>query len=334
MHCTLLVPDLLPPGLRDAPQLQLRVPRLAALLARGTAETSPAAGIEAWLCENFGVARQRDWPIAPLTLAADGGEPAGGYWLRCDPVHFQLNQTRMYLSGSAGVPSDLESQALVAALNAHFHDDGLLFRAGHDGRCYVRDDRHNDLTTHPLSTVTDHDIDALMPAGTDSGYWRRVLNEIQMALHEHPVNLERESRGLPAFNSVWLWGGGRAPGAGVTSYTSVWTNQALARALAMNCATPVAALPPDAATVIEAGGQPLAVLTAASDAGRDFNAWQTALEQLERDWFVPCYFALRQHRLTELTIVASGGQHSRRFEISARNLWRYWRRARALDAYA
>ena len=33
MHCTLLVPDLLPPALRDNPALRPRVPQLAALLA-------------------------------------------------------------------------------------------------------------------------------------------------------------------------------------------------------------------------------------------------------------------------------------------------------------
>ncbi len=40
--------------------------------------------------------------------------------------------------------------------------------------------------------------------------WRRILNEIQMVWHNHPVNEARLERGLPAINGVWLYGG--APG--------------------------------------------------------------------------------------------------------------------------
>ena len=36
----------------------------------------------------------------------------------------------------------------------------------------------------------------------------RLQNEIQMHLHEHPLNLARESAGLAAVNSVWLSGCG------------------------------------------------------------------------------------------------------------------------------
>ncbi len=37
--------------------------------------------------------------------------------------------------------------------------------------------------------------------------WRKLLNEIQMLWHEHPVNLARAERGAPPINSLWLYGG-------------------------------------------------------------------------------------------------------------------------------
>jgi hypothetical protein len=40
--------------------------------------------------------------------------------------------------------------------------------------------------------------------------WRRVLNEIQMVWHDHPVNIARAERGEVPINSLWLFGG--APG--------------------------------------------------------------------------------------------------------------------------
>ena len=37
--------------------------------------------------------------------------------------------------------------------------------------------------------------------------WRRILNEIQMVWHNHPVNEARIERGLLPVNGVWLYGG-------------------------------------------------------------------------------------------------------------------------------
>ncbi|MFC4276743.1 hypothetical protein [Achromobacter aloeverae] len=37
--------------------------------------------------------------------------------------------------------------------------------------------------------------------------WRRLMNEIQMVWHDHPVNQSRADRGLPPVNTLWLYGG-------------------------------------------------------------------------------------------------------------------------------
>ncbi|MCH8101408.1 MAG: hypothetical protein IIB74_13375, partial [Proteobacteria bacterium] len=39
----------------------------------------------------------------------------------------------------------------------------------------------------------------------------RLVSEIQMALHEHAVNIAREQLGQRVVNSIWFWGGGIAP---------------------------------------------------------------------------------------------------------------------------
>jgi 2,3-bisphosphoglycerate-independent phosphoglycerate mutase len=38
-----------------------------------------------------------------------------------------------------------------------------------------------------------------------------LMNESQKLLKSHPINLARESKGLPPANSIWLWGQGRSP---------------------------------------------------------------------------------------------------------------------------
>lgn len=39
--------------------------------------------------------------------------------------------------------------------------------------------------------------------------WRRALNEVQMAWHEHPANDARAERGLAPINGLWLYGGAK-----------------------------------------------------------------------------------------------------------------------------
>jgi hypothetical protein len=330
MHCTLFVPDLLTAAVSAAPQRVANAPRLGALLARGNTAAAPAGGAEQWLCETFGIARQQDWPVAALTLAADGGgDPGAHYWLRCDPVHLQIARNRMHLATGIAAPDAAEAQALVEALNTHFKADGLVFFAGPGGRWYLRTDGHTALTTCSPADAAAGELDACMPGGNDSAYWRSVVNEIQMLLHAHAVNAAREQRGLPAFNSVWLWGGGRRPPAAASPFTRLWANEVLARALATLGNTPVADLPANAAAVFDGDGATLVVLTTARDAGDEPAARHDALNTLERDWFAPCYRALQQRRLDQLTIISTGHPQGRRVDITRANLWRWWRRPHA-----
>ncbi len=48
----------------------------------------------------------------------------------------------------------------------------------------------------------------LLPGGADMAEWRRMWMDVQMALHSHPVNAQRQAQGLPAINAFWWWGGG------------------------------------------------------------------------------------------------------------------------------
>ena len=324
MHCTLLVADLLPP----APDLPPpRAPALATLLARADAAAA-GTGHEAWLCEACGVARERDWPVAPLTLAADGGDPAGGWWLRCDPVHLVLRHNGLHASDIA-VATDDEARAIACALDTHFTANGLAFRAGVDGRCYVRDDAHSDVATVPLAAALGRDVDGCLPMGAHAAHWRRVLNEIQMLLHGHPVNAAREARGLPPLNSVWLWGGGRLPRAATAPWQRLWADDPLARGLGQFAGIGAAPLPASADAVFDAGEDALVALAAAS---ADAAGWTQSIEQLERAWFAPALAALRGRRLARLSIVATGARNLR-FDLAPRALWRWWRRPRPLDSH-
>jgi len=340
MHCTLLIPGLFWPRVAaDEVARGLEVPALRRLLARARVERYAAITLEGWLCQAFQVEREQDWPIAPLTLEFDGGEPAEAYWLRADPVHIEVGRDRLTLVDNALFDlTAREAQALVAALSAHFAADGFVFHAPHPKRWYLRLGRTPVLVTHSVNEVAGRDVKGYLPEGADALAWHRVFNEAQMLLHDHAVNQAREERGEPTVNSVWLWGGGRRQRTRGRPFDAVWTDDALTAALAARAAAAAEVLPTDATAFFAkaAAGAHLIVLDAAAGAAAygDMAGWRNRLAKLEAQWFAPLLSALRGGRIGGLAIVVPGPEACVRFELARSDLYKLWRSVKPLSAHA
>ena len=324
-----LIPHLFPSArLLEAAAQDLHLPSLQTLLARGTRQPCPAEGVEAALCEAFGIARQQDWPLAPITLEADGGAAGSAYWLRADPVHLQVMRDRIVLAGSDVLSlSCEEANALADAISQHFGGE-LNPQPLHPQRWYLQFQEAPQLTTTPLSVAVGRDIDPLLPQGGDALRFRTRLNELQMLLHGHPVNLAREARGELPVNSLWLWGGGHRPATrGIPA--PLLARDAEARALGAFCGAHVHALPahPDAALLAADGIVLLDALTCAGQVG-DAYGWREALRELEQDWFVPLRGALR--RIGPRGLRLADPVNGKALHLRAHDAWRVWRRPRNL----
>jgi len=208
----LLVPHLFPSArLLEVASQNLRLPALETVLARGSRQAFADEGSEAALCQMLGIDRQQDWPLAPIALQADGGDPGRDYWLRADPVHLGVMRDRIVLADSQALELDqAEADALVASIHGHF-GDSFSPLALQPRRWYLRLPQAPQMSTTPLSCATGRDIDPLQPRGPDASHFRALLNELQMLLHDHPVNQRREARGQLPVNSLWIWGGGVLP---------------------------------------------------------------------------------------------------------------------------
>lgn len=345
MQCTLLIPHLW--WSRDAGDeayRDLALPELQTLLARARRRSFPAIGWEAWLCQAFEVQRQRDWPIAPLTLTIDGGNPGDAYWLRADPVHLRPHRDQLLLADShAFAVSQDEADALISALNAHFEVDGLRFSAPRPDRWYLRLEADPEIVTHPLDEVAGAAIDRCLPAGEHALRWHRISNEIQMLLHDHAVNEAREAKGDPPINGVWLWGGGRRAAAHGRHFSAVGSDDALSLALAANADIPVTPPADDGEHWLRAAhdtarpsDHPLLVLTQLTGAAHrgDLDAWRSDLDGLNRRWLAPLLAALKAGPIMQLVLVAPGRAGCERFELTRAARFKFWRRPRPLAAYA
>lgn len=317
----LFIPDLLPAG--TAPTAALPRPgALQRLLARARVTRQVADDYTAMLCGAFGVARQRDWPVAPLTLLADGLQPQALYWLRADPVHLRADRADLVLvdSDRVGIAHG-DARKLVAALDEYFATEGLRFCAPASQRWYVSVAGSAEIETVPLAAATGKSIRALLPRGAQGRVWHRRFNEAQMLMHAHPVNVEREARGEPAINSVWFWGGGVLPARASPPTGCAWGDDPLARGLARWAGLDVLPLPDDAIPVLARPGPHWVML--GPPAGVDAAA---ALQELERAWFAPLLAALSQRTLRAVRLHTLHAGQALRFELAPADLWKLWRR--------
>lgn len=198
MMLSLLVPGLFP----EIPDQDIpRLPVLETLLAKGDLRFHE----KPLMLEDWPESGER-CPLSLTRAGALGIEVEGRSWLCADPAHFHVEGDGLLLLDSHSFSlSQEEAGALVQSLNAHFFQDGLHFHPVSPAQWIVGLDWAPEVTTtHPLRRVG-RSIDGYLPQGPDARRWRALTNEVQMLLHEHPVNLAREARGERTINGVWFW---------------------------------------------------------------------------------------------------------------------------------
>ena len=329
MHCELYIPNFFPSeGLPRGNGLAAA----ETLIARGRRRRRALSSPEAWLFGRFGVARQRDWPVAPYTLLADGGAPERHHWMRADPVHLQVGRDSLGLADSASFDvSRAESEALVEALNRHFGQT-ILFHPLQPARWYVRLQKTPNMQTTPAAAARGAALDEKLPSGPDAMRFHALMNEAQMLLHEHPVNAGREARGEPALNSIWFWGGGVIDASKARPFSTVVGDDPLTRGLSLAAGIPARALPKDAgSTLAGLGDEGVALVVLDAPREAQLGERRTALE---RDWFGPFLAALRSGRIGMLTLHLAGENRLLQVETVRSDLRYFWRLRKPLSAYA
>lgn len=319
----------------------LTVPLLEKMLARAKHALLPleicsTGTLEEWLCQTFGVARQLDEPIAPITLMADGMQPGSGYWLRADPVHLQLQRTQLFLHPDVPLSAD-EAAQLCTSLNTHFADEGLRFFSPHPQRWYLQMESVTDIVTRPLSQVTGRNVQTYLPKGSNALRWHKVFNEIQMLFFEHAVNQAREARGEFPINSIWLWGGGHAVEHLVRPYTKVCGDSFLAGAFAQAAGISYEILPDDLTLCADDNEDDVLIVWEGlrrSFQQGDLQGWRDSVQCLEQSYIAPLWKALRNGRIKQLSLIVLNAGVAHRFVLTRSAVWKPWRLPKSLTQYA
>ncbi|MEO8305289.1 MAG: hypothetical protein ABI724_14310 [Betaproteobacteria bacterium] len=313
MQLVLVLPDLF--AERDAAAPPVRATALARLLALASEPERDADGPDAALASLYGIERQTDWPTAALEVASLGIDPAGAYWLAADPVTLDVGRDDALFAGMADGLARADADALTATLNAHFRDDGLTFIAPRPDAMFARVAMPPRLRTHPLAISSDSALRSRLPEGLDANIWRRWQSEIQMLLHDHPVNVKRVRAGRPPANTVWFSGGGTLPPR-PTGKRSIRTyaHTGLAVALASHAGSPAQPVPASLTDAID-GAVDAALVVVALSPG-------LAPDAIEASWAAPSWRALASGRIGRVTLIADNAGDAVTWRVDRPPLWK------------
>jgi len=328
IELTLLVPGLLGP-VTGVPRQYLAAeqdwPGLASLLEHSKDSAWPQEVPELALAELFGWAEAASAPLAALSYRGDFGKPPAGAVLRADLVHLQAGAQDVLQYDANRLAITLsEAEALLSALNALVRGDGLWFEMATPQRWYLRLSTCAVHTT-PLSQSLGRALAPLMPRGEQGSWLRTLLTELQMLLHQHPVNQHREAQGSQTINGIWLWGEGEDREAAPSMHwTGAYGDEALLRGLVQAAQGRLLPLPAQADELMRLEGRWLLLLMDAWYPARygDLQAWQQVLTQWDAHWFLPLAEALQVGRLSQLTLLPLRGLR----HVYTRRRWYDWRR--------
>ena len=333
---TLFVPGLLGPQplyrqLPAADKPDLRI--LEAWLTRAEQTQSPVHDPWTGLFSLFGVASNANdaSPVAAVTAAFDGLDARQGWWLRADPVYLQPDRHQAVLLASEALELQAEeSHALVESLNTHFAADGWQIKAPHPQRWYIQFPQAEQIHTTPLPQVMGQGVNPYLPQGAQRQQWHGRLNEIQMLLHQHPLNQQRLQAGKLPVNSVWLWGEGMLPTVTGGQFDTVYGDDILLEALAQLTHAryaPLSAFGPHSAK-----GRCLLLLDAcySSVQDRDVFGWLACVEQIQNNYLTPLQAHLKHHADCAVSLFPANGQQ---YRLTPRRLPRWWHKRRPLENF-
>lgn len=141
-------------------------------------------------------------------VAAARGLGAAEWWL-ATPMHWQAGLASVHVPADAMLSlADDELAEIAAAFAAVFGADGFELLPIAGGHWLLRGFATAGADVAEPERLLGTTLDATFVHGPGAGAVRAFGSEIEMWLHDLPINRRREQAGLPRICALWLWGGG------------------------------------------------------------------------------------------------------------------------------
>ncbi|MEY4561151.1 MAG: hypothetical protein RLZZ618_428 [Pseudomonadota bacterium] len=194
------------------PHLSKLLARLAATRAVGTDEYTLNTPFERALADEYAwTGDDGCLPWAAHAASQDGVATAALAWGQLTPVHWHVAADHVALADPQSLHLSAQaSRTLFEAILPLFQGEGWSLAWGSPTRWYASHDSLNHLPSASIDRVIGRNIDLWLPNHPQARLVRRMQNEVQMLLYQHPLNDERVGLGALPVNSFWLSGCGRA----------------------------------------------------------------------------------------------------------------------------
>jgi hypothetical protein len=309
-----------PPDPAEVKQELPLLPALSTVLARGEGEVWRAS----WQTRLAAGAFPPGMPnsiaaVAALTIPAIAGLPA---WY-AQPVHLFAAADHLRLPASGLLQlARAEADMLCADFARVFGTDGFALHVLPQGGLVL--------------TGLVADVGAGEPArrlgerldGSSRGVdvrLRRLASEIELWLHEHPLNLQRAQRGAASVSALWLWGGESLPtpasgSLALPGFARVFGTDPFVAGYATLLRVPAGGPPADFASLPSAKtDDSVLVQLSARQIGSDT---ATGLDAIDALWLAPALAAIRRGALRRLRLLVLDSS----VELTRARSWRLWQR--------
>jgi len=254
--------------------------------------------------------------LAALRLWGQTGVRPNVWLAAAEPVHLEVKLDSLCLHALHRAQS-LESdwRTIFDLLQKLMVDDAIFsfVRVGNYG--YLRGDMMTTTATASLSAAIVDGLqpDEFMPCGKSAAGYHKLLGEIQMWLHEHEIDFWNEVLGLVPVNSIWFWGGGKAPQKKVKKLPSLFGDDPLFKGYWKSCTGVIVPLPQNFSECLDMTAEDLVVVTPISNGNG----------ALLTTYFIELRKLLKIGRLNKLILLFRDGLT---VEVDRFDSFRFWRR--------
>jgi hypothetical protein len=248
------------------------------------------------------------------------------------PVNLTAGLTSVHLDRRGILRlSAADSTALATEFRRVFHDSGFLLEPLDSGDFLLFGPQMPVARALEPARVMGTSVADAQPVGAGDPALRRLGAEIEMWLHEHPINDARTRRGEAPVTGLWLWGGGPslAPrdthAAGAVSSDIAFGSDAYLGGLWASLGKKVFPLPQQLTDVFgypEAQRAALVIQIAPTLHSNPRWTFFDAVAQIDRAFIAPAVEALGAAKVERLVILANDLQ----LTLRARDRFKLWRR--------
>jgi hypothetical protein len=176
---------------RAAPRL------IAAMTDRGSERLDPEA-------PQSQLATGQPLPAAPLSRRVDAPGDCSGVWARADAVELVPDLAAVWMQ----TEQRFDPGPWLDELSALLTEEGMRFELSAGGRGYLALEAVPECRFRPPWALAGESLDHVLPTGPESGFWKRLLNDTQVILHQYRKARSADGR---APGTLWFWGAGALP---------------------------------------------------------------------------------------------------------------------------